>query len=196
MLGNNADVFPEVLRIYVPDGSIIADVTYGRGVFWRNVDCSRYKLFPTDLMTGTDARQLPYADSSIDCVVLDPPYMHSGGSIKHSLDKGYRNNQRDGGWRGVLPLYRDCAKEALRVLRVGGILIVKCQDTVVNHKQSWLHVDILNLPGYLAEDLFVVVQRSVPLMTGHWKKQYHARKNHSYFVVLRKAAGNLLASRS
>src|SRR6185437_7282335 len=107
---------------------------------------------------------------------------HSGGSIKRSLDKCYRNGERGGSWRDVLPMYLDGAKEARRVLVDGGLLILKTQDTVVNHRQFYLHAHLLDLPGFLAEDLFVVVQRGRPLMSGKWKRQYHARKNHSYFL--------------
>lgn len=71
----NADVFPQVLGLHVPRGSVIADVTYGKGVFWRKVPADAYELRATDLQTGVDCRDLPYDDRSIDCVVLDPPYM-------------------------------------------------------------------------------------------------------------------------
>ena len=43
--GNNADVFPAVLRLHIEEGSKIADVTFGKGVFWRNVDTSKYDLY-------------------------------------------------------------------------------------------------------------------------------------------------------
>ena len=75
----NADVFPYVLGLYVPEGQTVADVTFGKGVFWRNMPEGQYNLLPTDIKTGIDCRSLPYADGSIDCVVLDPPYMHSPG---------------------------------------------------------------------------------------------------------------------
>ena len=31
----NSDVFPNILALHVPEGATIADVTYGKGVFWR-----------------------------------------------------------------------------------------------------------------------------------------------------------------
>ena len=80
----NADVFPHVLNLYVPDGQTVADVTFGKGVFWRNLPADRYNLLATDLTDGVDCRNLPYADGSIDCVVLDPPYMHSPGGTAHT----------------------------------------------------------------------------------------------------------------
>lgn len=65
-IDGNADVFPKILALHVPEGSRIADVTYGGGVFWRNVDLSKYDLVPSDIATGIDCRTLPYEDESFD----------------------------------------------------------------------------------------------------------------------------------
>ncbi len=78
-LEGNDDVFPRILQLFIRPGSVIADVTYGKGVFWRNVPPNGYKLMATDIQDGVDCRALPYGDSEIDCVVLDPPYMHTPG---------------------------------------------------------------------------------------------------------------------
>src|SRR5690242_19168853 len=64
-VGRNADVFPDILRIHVPVGAIVADVTYGKGPFWRDVPAEDYVLMPSDLQTGTDATNLPYEDESL-----------------------------------------------------------------------------------------------------------------------------------
>ncbi len=74
-LSGNAEVFPQVLALHVPKGATVADVTWGKGVFWQNVPLSAYKLLASDMKTGTDCRNLPYDSGSIDAVVLDPPYM-------------------------------------------------------------------------------------------------------------------------
>ena len=52
--GNNAELFPQILNLYVQPNSSIADVTYGKGVFWKNIDTSQYKFFPSDIKTGVD----------------------------------------------------------------------------------------------------------------------------------------------
>src|SRR5262245_27833402 len=77
-VGSNADIFPQILALHVPEGARVADVTYGNGVFWRNVDLSKYELLATDISSGVDCRALPYEDNSLDAVVLDPPYMEIG----------------------------------------------------------------------------------------------------------------------
>ena len=54
--GGNADLFPKILKLHVPAGAKIADVTYGKGVFWQKVNRSKYTLHASDLQTGVDCR--------------------------------------------------------------------------------------------------------------------------------------------
>lgn len=65
-------------------------------MFWNRVPPDRYRLLATDLVSGVDCRALPYAASEIDCVVFDPPYMHSPGGTTHRgqepFERYYRNN--------------------------------------------------------------------------------------------------------
>ena len=78
-IDTNADVFPRILQLYVPNGQTVADVTFGMGVFWRNAPSDRYNLLASDITDGIDCRDLPYEDASIDCVVLDPSlHAHTG----------------------------------------------------------------------------------------------------------------------
>ena len=203
-LGCNEDLFPQVLGLYVAAGSTVADVTYGKGVFWRNIPTGRYRLLATDLLDGVDCRSLPYDDGEIDCVVFDPPYMHSpGGSTHRGLDafeRYYRNNgtgNRTGAkyHEAVLELYTDTSREAWRVLRDRGVLIVKCQDEVCSNRQRFTHREIIQAYeqfGFVAEDLFVLVRSNRP-GASRIVKQVHARKNHSYFLVFWKpgATGTL-----
>ena len=55
-IGDNASLFPTILSLHVPKGSTIADVTYGTGIFWKNVDLTKYKLLASDVKTGADCR--------------------------------------------------------------------------------------------------------------------------------------------
>jgi hypothetical protein len=197
-VGGNADIFPAILKLHVPQGSSIADVTYGKGVFWRNVDLGNYVTHFTDIQTGTDCRHLPYEDASLDCVVLDPPYMegatrntaystgHEAFSTYYGLTEIRQSGDRYHG--AILRLYLDACAEADRVLKAKGVLIVKCQDEVCANKQRLTHVEIivaLSKIGYHAKDLFVVIRTNRPIVS-RMIRQVHARKNHSYFLVFTK----------
>lgn len=190
VVGKNEDLLPVVMNLYAKEGFKIADVTYGNGNFWKKMDMSVYDFYPSDLRTnGIDFRNLPYADSSMDMVVLDPPYMHgSSAPIHERLDAPYHNNSR-GGWGNwyVLSLYDDGILEAHRVLKSKGILLVKCQDQVESGKNRFDHIEIYNYAlelEFLVEDLFILTKVGQPMMRHNY--QLHARKNHSYMWVFRK----------
>jgi hypothetical protein len=204
-VGINENVFPLVLELHVPPGSVVADVTHGTGIFWKKVPGDKYKLLATDIKTGVDCRKLPYDDGSIGCVVLDPPYMEGlfRKSTSHLAGAGTYGAFRDTYSNGegttagpkyhaaVLDLYFRAGREAYRVLRDSGVLIVKCQDEVSTNTQRLTHIEIINeyaSIGFYAKDLFVVVRPNRPAVS-RIKKQEHARKNHSYFLVFIKTGG-------
>lgn len=194
----NDVIFPRILSLYVSEGSTVADITYGKGVFWKSIPAEKYHVLATDLGIGVDCRNLPYGDESIDCVVFDPPYMHTPGGTAHdghqNFEQYYRNNGTTHPQKkyheAVLDLYFQTADEVMRVLRDQGIFIIKCQDEVCANRQRLTHVEIINeyaKKGFIAEDLFVVMRRNKPGVS-RVKRQVHARKNHSYFLVFWKAS--------
>jgi len=115
------------------------------------------------------------------------------GTVKPNFEAYYSNNGIENSSKkyheAVLDLYFKGARDAYRVLRPEGIYIVKCQDEVCANQQRLTHVEIINelaQMGFVVEDLFVVVRRNKPGVS-RILRQVHARKNHSYFLVFRKA---------
>jgi transcriptional regulator with XRE-family HTH domain len=199
-VGANDELFPRILSLYVAQGSTVADVTYGRGVFWKQIPKDQYHVLATDIEMGVDCRSLPYKDKSVDCVVLDPPYMHTPGGTAHvghqNYEGYYRNNSARNGsekkyHEAVLDLYFAAGIEARRVLKNDGVFIVKCADEVCANQQRLTHVELINeysKNGFVVEDLFVLLRQNRPGVS-RVIKQVHARKNHSYFLVFRKSSG-------
>ena len=123
--------------------------------------------------------------------------MHTPGGTAHVNHQGYEKyyknnatgNQTNKKYHeAVLDLYFSASKEAFRILKNKGILIIKCQDEVCANKQRLTHVEIINELlhyGFDIVDLFVVVRKNRPGVS-RILKQVHARKNHSYFLVFRK----------
>lgn len=193
---SNEEGFARILRLYARPGHTIVDATFGNGRFWKNVDQSIYDLHASDLARdGVDLRALPLGPVSIDMVVLDPPYRYKPaknvpqdavdghGKVDglYNLTTTLRNTAE------VIDLYVKGFVEADRVLRVGGFLVVKCQDTVQDGKNLWVHVTLMaeaDRLGFACRDLLVVAPSSV--LKTRWERQRHLRKGHSYFLVFRK----------
>lgn len=203
-VADNAEVFPQVLALHVEKGATVADLTYGKGVFWRNVPADAYRLLPSDLKLGQCWRALPYANASVDAVVFDPPYMEGlyrktkgalAGSGSHiAFQEAYSNGKVEDGSStrkyhdAVLEAYLSVIPEVKRILRPSGRFIVKCQDEVSANRQKLTHIELVwahESHGFYCKDLFVIVRRNAPVIS-RLLKQEHARKNHSYFLVFQR----------
>ncbi|RIU06947.1 class I SAM-dependent methyltransferase [Mycobacteroides abscessus] len=197
VFGNNAALIDMLAKLYVPDGLVVRDVTWGKGAFWKATDTRRFDLQGSDIadhigghdgIVRADFRALPDEDESADLVVLDPPYIHNPG--KHVTDSRYNNAATTKGLShaDIRELYRAGMAEAVRVLRPGGQLWVKCKDEIESGKQQWSHIEIHSDAvelGYYARDLFVLVPPSKSPQA-RWNTQKHARKVHSYLWVFDK----------
>ena len=119
VFASNSEQFPQILGLYVPPPARVLDMTFGNGVFWKNVEGAvfagdamkeddkpydrTYYVYDNDIDSerGTfseDLRDLPEGWTEIfDAVILDPPYLLLGGheSLKESIDKGYKNRERE-----------------------------------------------------------------------------------------------------
>lgn len=181
VVGRNGDLMADVCRMWISPTDTVLDATYGKGLMWRGA--GREPDIRHDLaLDGVDLRALPEADSSVDVVVLDPPYRpHFGGTSTRMHDR--YGLQHVESIEDVLSLYRQGIHEASRVLRPGGRLLTKCADMTLSNRLRLVHVDILSmLPGASLElsDMFVLVNRDRIPGRG---LQRRARRAHSYLMV-------------
>ena len=193
---DQGEIIRNILKLHVPEGKIDCDPTFSTGAFYNGTDIAlpqyRYDISPqrSDVVQA-DARYLPLADSSISCMMLDPPFLATKGKSLHS-DYGNIINRRFGVYpdeKSLHQCYSDMLSEAYRVLKPGGILVFKCQDKVSSGKQYLSHVFIINEAvriGFYPKDLFVLLAKS--RLVANWQRnQKHSRKYHSYLLVLQKS---------
>lgn len=188
--GDSSDLIANIAAMYLKPGVVVADVTYGRGVFWRKVDLTQVQLMPTDLLTlssSVDFRALPYTNASVDIVVLDPPFQHDASTPLTGSCYEARAVCRSLSHDKIIELYALGMKEAVRVLKRRGVLWVKCGDEIASGKPHWSHIEVytraLDL-GFRALDLFILKRSSLPPIQS--LPQRHARKNHSFMWVFLK----------
>jgi DNA modification methylase len=196
---NNDAVIAKLAAFYIRDGMRVADITYGRGVFWKKTDTSRFDFRPTDLIPNLDInptvrkadfRRLPYSDSSLHVVVFDPPYLVNPPTrhTTYDYERKYRNFQTTQGMKlsDILNLYQQGMREAKRVLVRDGMLWVKCKDAIESSRQRWSHLEIKEIAeqlGFYAKELFVVVPKS----RTYYQRQakHHACRIHSYLWIFK-----------
>ena len=197
--GDNADLIAAVARLYLRKGDRVADITFGRGVFWQKVNLADYRFNKSDRITCPisphDFQRLPYTDRFFDVVVFDPPYAHHAAGMR--IEPCYNNSSTAAGLshREILEVYQRGMTEAARVLRPGGTLWVKCADEIEAGRQKRSHIEVFQIAqglGLEDQDLFVVMQQGPPVRNG--RKQRHARKNCSFLWVFRKPASKSAAS--
>lgn len=173
----------DVVKLYFTEGDTIADVTYGKGVFWNEVNQDDYNFLFSDLiLNNIDFRNLPYENNSVDHSVIDPPYARS--NLKGMMDC-YQTN-RYVTHADILNLYDSGLKELSRITKPKGYILCKCQDEIEGCRQKYTHIEIFNIAeklGLYAKDLFVIKNTKNPKAN---RKQKHARKNHSYLWVFQK----------
>lgn len=196
-VGRSDVVFAAIARLHLPAGAEVLDATYGRGVWWKRIPSTRYALRKLDLKSGDDVLTREFPHESMDAVCVDPPFLRGSLSTYRSLERFRVNYGLNTSVRqshdNLLRFYGAVASRAYRWLKRGGVLIVKCQDEIADGRPRPTHVELLNRfvdVGYRFRDLFVQVQKSCPRIPARNRLQHHARKNHSFYIVLVKPIRN------
>lgn len=193
--GTNDILFKNIWNIYGKENLKVLDLTYGKGIFWKQIDTSNIELFKNDIDMergdfNYDSRNLPESWKSLfDFVVYDPPYMHSQsyGTIKNSISDVYNNNKNNcKTMLDIRLMYENTALEINKVIKEKAIVVVKCADSIEGGKQKRLHIWVweifINL-GFTDEDLLILTPNSTPAI--RWQNQKHCRKNNSFAWVFR-----------
>ena len=192
---SNFEVISNIMTLYKID-QFDLDCTYSRGLFWKNLPPPKIKtdLVPiTDDTIEADSENLPFECGSMKSIMYDPPFVISGKLYKENKEGSSVIAKRFEGYTNYKLLtenYYNTLKELYRITTDGGLVVMKCQDTVSGGKNHFTHVMIINMAmkiGFYPKDLFVLVAKMrINSFGGKWKKQEHARKFHSYFLILQK----------
>ena len=191
-VGTNSDLLAAVAPYYLT-GSV-CDLTYGEGKWWDRFRPDPFVAHDKFKVDGVDFTDLPEADNTYDAVCFDPPYIPQGG-----VDK---STKRDGDFLGRFGLTKSMSdrelwdmvaggmREAFRVAKPGGWVLVKCMDFVNGDALTLGHVEVIRMADDLGArrwDLIVHNTGSGP--GGHnIFDPKRARRHHSYLLVFKKVA--------
>jgi hypothetical protein len=193
---NNAALIRDVARLrYLRKDWVTLDPTYGRGNWWKlwrpdTLIC--HDLYNLD---GIDFRQLPEPDECFDAIAYDPPYVSVGGRKTTSMPgmhDAYGLTAAPRTPAELQTMIDDGLKEMMRVLKPGGVCLVKCQDYVSSGK-LWIgtHHTLTHAldVGFRCVDRFEHIGTPRPQpkrkrADGERVRQHHARRNLSTLFVL------------
>ena len=189
---NQTDILRAIQALHCPEG-FECDVTYGNGQFWREIKTPelRFDIDPQSsdvIQASSDA--LPLKDCSLNNLVFDPPFLTYVRAGREGNGSMVMAKRFAGYWRydELETHYQSTISEAARVLRKQGVMVIKCQDIIHNHKMHCTHANILvwAASNFRLKDLFVLVAKHRLPSPNRKGVQKHARIFHSYFLVLEK----------
>ena len=187
---NNAELIADCWSLgYITPFDQVLDMTYGKGRFWTLIH--PYSMVRVDKFAHVqggikaDFRQLPFEDARFDVAVFDPPYKLSGTpSATEYPDYGIQEKMSP---HDRMAMICDGLKEATRVVRKGGYVLVKCQDQVCSGK-VWWQTDMVTRWGFMVGlakvDRFDMTGHSRPQPSG--RRQVHAHGRPSTLLVLQR----------
>ena len=167
------------------------DVTYGNGNFYKEIP-KPVRCFDIDgNLPGVEqasSDNLPIEESSIKSLVFDPPFLTYVRAAREGNGNMVMAKRFAGYWRydELESHYRATIQEAARILEYKGIMVIKCQDIIHNHKMHCTHMNVIKWAEGLfrLKDLFVLPAKHRMPSPNRVGTQKHARIFHSYFLVL------------
>jgi hypothetical protein len=196
----------DIAAVHFGKDPLVLDLTYGRGSFWRvytpkRLVCADRLSLPGVQLVLDATKPLPFPefpDSIFDVVVIDPPYLRGVGTgrsqIHPKLNERYQNNaitslprsSAKGQWRRMMDVYFCMMQSASMVVKKGGLILVKGMD----ESEHWFIREALIPTNLRLISIHVVTTTSQPMMRHTF--QLHARKNHSYFLILKRTGQKVL----
>ena len=184
------EMIRDILYLHARGKHIDCDPTYSIGNFYKNgVPKPKYKFdkFPQlpDVIEAT-ADNLPMENESCEVIMFDPPFILGDAEREQDIigDRFTRFKE----FSDLQAMYSASLKEFARVLKQGGIIIFKCQDTISGGKNHFTHCWTMYeaiQQGFYPKDMFILFAKN---RLNDGREQQHGRKYHCYYWVFEKRA--------
>lgn len=180
------EILSNIMQLYNKGESVQCDLTFSAGKMWKNLIEPSFKF---DLKPQhVDIKPLSEAEQYVnyfDSIVFDLPFVIRPASTDNSIIV----NRFDAfeSEKELLEVNSNMLQLAYNILKYKGICVIKTQDTSYSERQIFTHHFLMNecvKVGFKIEYIFVLLNKNAIIKSDYIAK--HARKCHSYFIVLRK----------
>jgi len=190
---NEQEIIRDILYLHSDGHYIDCDPCFSVGNFYKDGLPKPKHIFDKYPQTNDTIEacsdKLPLSDNSVYTVIFDPPFVMGGADHDEISDGSNLISRRFSNfqsWDELKTMYGSSLREFYRILKPGGIVIFKCQDSVSSSKQHFTHCWTMTEAvsvGFYPKDLFILLAKA--RMTDN-RAQQHARKYHSYYWVFKK----------
>ncbi len=152
--GSTNIVFQKILKFFVKEGSTILDITFGRGLSWKDLK-ENYKIMKVDKRKlFDDVIQSDFNDylnkkesNSIDCIYFDPPYYFKEKISNFNINDQMLNNEEEVFWteQEFAEALTTLQTEVPRILKYKGIFIAKIMDGYIGKKYLPLAFELFDI---------------------------------------------------
>lgn len=190
---SDEEVLRNVSNLFLNGKIFDLDPTYSKGIFYKNFPPPTYKFDLTpqsEEVVQADVMNLPLSNASIHSIVFDPPFCFgSHGQTKNNIM--VRRFTMFDDFDELKKMYIGALREFHRILDKRGIVLFKCQD-YTDSKTTLTHCLVHNWAieyGFYVKDIFILIAKC--RIYNSKLNQRHARKFHSYYLVLEKRSNTI-----
>lgn len=200
------EILWNIMKLYNEGNAFDCDMTASSLKFYEHKNADKYNIpepkylfdvYPQQekIKKITQFKELPLKDGEIHSIVVDLPFVispHTAPSAKNPKEGSNIIQNRFSSWYPYTEAYENFfwwMKECARVIDEGGIVVWKMQDTIsgsVNHPFIEFSALCGQYFGLYLIDEFILEAKARLISPSKYKKQCHARKFTSEFLVLKK----------
>lgn len=189
--GSTNNVLQKILKFFVKEGSTILDLTYGRGLSWKDIEenhklikVDKRKLFEDVIESDFNDYLKKREDNSVDCVYFDPPYYFKEKITHFNINGQMLDEEKEVFWteKEFEESLNNLQKEIPRILKERGIFIVKIMDGYIGKEYYPLAFNLFNAISKLLcpRGIFICpIQKTDNISS-------LIRTNHIYYLVFEK----------
>ena len=190
VLNSDKEVLKAISDMFLGGDNYHLDPCFSSGTFYEGELLPEIKMDKEpksdDVIQNDILNGIPLENNSIKSIVFDPPFMFgTHGQTKNNI-MNKRFTMFDS-WQELEQMYKKSLQEFYRIIKKNGIVAFKCQD-YTDSKTTLTHCFVHNWAmeqGFRIEDLFIMYFKGGRIWNSNLI-QRHARKYHSYWIVLRK----------
>jgi hypothetical protein len=200
---DQSEILWNIMKLYNNGEPFECDITASELKFYGKRPGSKYEIPEPKLLFDvypqsdkikkiTPFQPLPLEDDSIGSEIVDLPFVISPKTAASAINPKEGSNlimKRFSSWYPYREGYYNIywwIKEAARVLKDNGILVWKFQDTIsgsINHRFIQFSAECAMNFGFYVVDEFILEAKARLISASKIKKQMHARKYTSNFLV-------------